>query len=418
MTISALPWYIHSQNEGVCEQSTVNQPNQQLRRTDWAERHVEEFLSLPLISEFVFRSPQTLHGTQREVADLLVAHGDIGVLVSQKCQEDPASRDAARTESWARKEAKKAVTQLCGALRTATGKPVWCDHPRRGRVEFPDGLPKIDHGIVVIEVFQAVDLEPDAAILPLEYQGTPVSYLSVNDFLNLTVELRTTRELLEYLQARRSLPAADLRIIGDEKSLFEFYLLSGGSLRGLTSRAESVSDRYSNLLEHVADQLATRNPDYPEGIPAAELAKFEPASARVTYLEMQGVLVNLRLPERGELGRAFHGVIDRLAAQDEGFFYMAVHLDSKPEWVFVFGSSKKLDRAVLLDRMGLLMHAAMAFFEKSRCLTIIDRDGLGYDAGYGLMRSPPTQEERRAGDQLFGRLRIVDRAVSLSAHVQ
>jgi len=53
---------------------------------------------------------------------------------------------------------------------------------------------------------------------------------------------------------------------------------------------------------------------------AEELAKFEPVSARVTYLEMQGVLANLRLPERAELGRAFHGVIDRLAAQDEGLY--------------------------------------------------------------------------------------------------
>jgi hypothetical protein len=250
----------------------------------------------------------------------------------QKCQEDPASRDALRTESWARKEAKKAVAQLCGALRTAIGKAVWCDHPRRGRVEFPDGLPKIDHGIVVVEVFQAVDLEPGAAVLPLDYQGTPVTYLSVNDFLNLAVELRTAPELLEYLNARRSLPASDLRVIGDEKSLFEFYLLNGGSLRGCASRtdarqaassqqdelrrlraAKSVSDRYSNLLEHVADQLATRNPDYAEGIPAAELAKFEPASARITYLEMQGVLANLRLPERAELGRAFRGVIESAA---------------------------------------------------------------------------------------------------------
>jgi hypothetical protein len=408
----------------------------QLKRTEWAERHVEEFLSLPLISEFVFRSPQTLDGTQREVADLLVAHGDTGILISQKCQEDPDSRDAAKTESWARKEAKRAVSQLCGALRTAMGKAVWCDHPRRGRVEFPDGLPKIDHGIVLIEVFRPVDLEPEAAVLPLDFQDTPVSYLSVNDFLNLTVELRTTPELLEYLQARRSLSAADLRSIGDEKSLFEFYLLNGGSLRGCASRTEarqavssrqdelrrllaakSDSDRYSTLLEHVADQLATRNPHYAEGIPAAELAKFEPVSARVTYLEMQGVLANLRLPERAELGRAFHGVIDRMAEQDKGFVYMAAHLDSRPEWVVVFGSSKKQDRAVLLERMGVLMPGAMAFFGKSRCLTILDRDGLGYEVGYGYMKSPPTSEECRAGEQLFGHLRIVDRAVSLAAHV-
>jgi hypothetical protein len=57
-------------------------------------------------------------------------------------------------------------------------------------------------------------------------------------------------------------------------------------------------------------------------------------------------------------------VIDRLATQDEGFVYMAAHLDSRPEWVVVFGSSKNLDRAVLLERMGLLMPGAMAFSER------------------------------------------------------
>src|SRR5260370_21142516 len=63
---------------------TIQRQNRPLKRTKWAERHVEEFLSLPLVSEFVFRSPQTLDGTQSEVADLLVAHGEIGILVSQK----------------------------------------------------------------------------------------------------------------------------------------------------------------------------------------------------------------------------------------------------------------------------------------------------------------------------------------------
>jgi len=65
-----------------------------VRRTEWAERHVEEFLSLPFIMEFVFRSPQTLDGTQREVGDFLIAHGNFGILISQKCQEDPSSRDS------------------------------------------------------------------------------------------------------------------------------------------------------------------------------------------------------------------------------------------------------------------------------------------------------------------------------------
>lgn len=407
-----------------------------LRRTEWAERHVEEFLSLPFIMEFVFRSPQTLDGTQREVGDFLIAHDNIGILISQKCQEDPSSRDVAKTESWARKKAKEAVSQLRGALRTAIARPVWCDHPRRGRVQFPNGLPKIDHGIVLLEVFQPVDLEPDAADLPLDFQGTPISYFSVNDFLNLAVELRTTPQLIEYLNARRSLPLADLRVIGDEKSLFEFFLLNGGSLRGCASRqgackaaaaqqddlrrllrSKAESDRYSKLLEHVADELATRNPGYAKGISPGALAGFEPLSSRAGYLEMQGVFANLRLRERAELGRQFHSVIKQLSAKPEGLTYKAVFLDSKPEWVFVFASCKKLERAILLDRMMVLMWGAMAFYGKERCLMVVDRDGAGYEVVFGHMKSPPTFEEPQAGERLFGHLRIVDRPVNLVPRV-
>jgi hypothetical protein len=141
----------------------MTKPNQSIPRTVWAEHSVEEFLSLPLISEFVFRSPQTVNATQREVVDFLIAHGNIGILISQKCQEDPTSHDAARTEFWVRKKAKDARSQLCGALRTGAARPIWCDHPRRGRVEFSKGLPKIDRGIVLVEAFQTVDLQAEAA---------------------------------------------------------------------------------------------------------------------------------------------------------------------------------------------------------------------------------------------------------------
>jgi hypothetical protein len=195
-----------------------------LQRTEWAERHVEDFLSLPLVREFVFRSPQSLDKViQKEVVDFLVAHGNTAILVSQKCQEDPSSRIGARAASWARKAAKGAASQLCGALRRADGQPIWCEHSRRGRVEFPNGLPKIDHAIALVEMLERVDLEPDAKHLPLEFQGTPITYLSLNDFLNLAVNLRTSSELLEYLDVRRSLPSSDLRVIGDERPLFECY---------------------------------------------------------------------------------------------------------------------------------------------------------------------------------------------------
>lgn len=411
----------------------MSQRQQPLQRTKWAERHVEELLSLPLIAEFVFRSPQTNNGRQqREVVDFLVMHDYNSILISQKCQEDPSSRDVTKTAVWARKKTKEGASQLCGAMRTGVGKKIWCDHPRRGRVDFVDGLPAISQGIVIVEVFQPVELESEASDLPLDFHGVPISYFSVNDFLNLGIELRTMPELLEYLKARRSLPPSDLRVIGDEKSLFEAYLLTAGSLSGCTSRAtarelvslqqerleqlrqsKSETDHFSSLLEHVADQLAGRSPDYAVGLSSAQIARFEPTSGRKKYLEMQSILANLRLTERGELGRAFLGVIERLNTESDGFTYMAAHLDSRPHDVFVFASSKKLARAIILERMETLMLGAMAFYGKRRCLTVIDRDGLGYEVGLRLMELPPTPEEQAIGSHLFGKLRVMDRRLDL-----
>jgi hypothetical protein len=269
----------------------MNPPTQ---RTGWTERYVEEFLSLPFVTEFVFRSPKTLdRSREREVADFLILQRELGILISQKCQEDPARRTVERTEVWVRKKAREAVSQLCGALRTGTGKRIWCDHPRRGQVEFPKGLPKIQHGIVLVEVFQSIDLNAEAVHLPLDYQGIPITYLAVNDFLNLAWELRTIPEVLEYLETRRALPFPSLRLIGDEKSLFQFYILNDGSFQGCVSQADArvavaarqdqlqqrlkqkdESDRYGSLLEHVIDALATRNPDNTSGLSPVMLARF------------------------------------------------------------------------------------------------------------------------------------------------
>ena len=187
--------------------SSVRPPRAPAQRTEWAERHAEEFLSIPFVSEFVFRNPRTIDGkTEHQVADFLILHNESGILVQQKCQENPAGRTRLKTDLWARKNAKAGWFQLRRGFTRPKDRPAWCDHLRRGRVEFSSGLPPIHHGIVIVEVFQSVDLRPDAENLPLEYRGVPITYLSVNDFLNLAVILRSVPELIEYLAASRSLP--------------------------------------------------------------------------------------------------------------------------------------------------------------------------------------------------------------------
>jgi hypothetical protein len=399
----------------------------------WAERYVRDFLSLPFVSEFVFHSPQTADGTQKEVADLLIAYPGVGLLVSQKTQQDPFARTTAKTLSWALKEAKKAAAQLCGALRTARGKPIWCDHPRRGRVEFADGLPEIQHGLVLVETFGRVDLNALADDLPLQYQNTSITYLSLNDFLNVANELRTVPEVLAYLNARRALPYTDLRIIGDEQSLFEFYLLQGGSLAGCVGKGDAAiavaaqhdelkralrskleHDHYSGLLEHVADQLATRRPDYADGLSAEALLRYDPLDQRTNYLKMQAVLANLGLRVRSGLGHAFEDTVRQREEMRTDFLYRAMHVDSSPEWIYVFASSAGITPSNLVERTAPLMVAALAHFRKTHCLLIIDRDKTGYEVGLTIvpsLLSSPT--ERVLGDKYFGHLRMTHSPLTL-----
>jgi hypothetical protein len=286
-------------------------------------------------------------------------------------------------------------------------------------------LPPIQHAIITVEVFQPVDLQPDAGSLPLGHDGVPITYLSVNDFLNLAVLLRSVPELMDYLAARRSLPPTDLRLIGEEKTLFFFYLLNDGSFAGCAGRSEARVavaaqqdrlqaalqrkfdvDRYASLLEQVADTLASRNPKYSEGMPPELLAAYDPPKSRRNYREMQAALADLRLRERAALGRALHGAMEQVAGKGQGFEFRSARFDSMPEWVYVLGASKNVDRAELASRMMVLMGGAMAFYDKPKCLVIVDRDNRGYEVALSRPGVGPTQAHVEVGKRLFGGLRI------------
>lgn len=79
------------------------------------------------------------------------------------------------------------------------------------------------------------------------------------------------------------------------RPLYEVYVLNDGSFAGCVGRADArrtitgqkpqleemlsrkwESDHYSGLLEHVADALATRNPDYASGLDSNIVSSFDP----------------------------------------------------------------------------------------------------------------------------------------------
>ena len=367
-----------------------------ISRTDWAEREVEHVLSLPLISEFVFRSPKHNDPNEKEVIDHLIVHKDEAILISQKAQDDPTKRSVQRNELWVLKNTQDALKPILGAIRKPGDRPKWCEHSRRGRIAF-EALPKIIRGIALAETWRPVDLQTAAANLPLEYLGVPLSYLSINDFLNLVVQLRTVPEALAYLDARRSLPANSLRVIGNEFPLFELYLMNGGNLRGCTGhadaeRATSTHDdlvqeainrnseyqHYSSCLEHVAHALAGRDPDYKVGATSEMLALFDPLEQRQNYIVLQEILADLRLRERAELGRGFDALCERMSRQGRGMSSCAAHLDGR-DWVFVFISSRGREKAAIFNAATELTGAALAHYQKRNCFVIVDCDGEHYD---------------------------------------
>jgi len=401
-------------------------------RTLWAEPEVEQLLSAPFIAEFIFRSAQISDPTQKEVVDFALVHKQRSILISQKTQEEPEKRTAEKNRLWVLKNAKGALSQLRGAIHSRKDRTIWCDHPRRGRVEFVGGLPPAIHGIVVVESLSAVDLQPEATELPLEISGVPITYFSLSDFVNVALKLRTIPELLEYLGARRTLPEASLYRIGDELTLFELYLLNGGNLSGCLghqdARRAGVTHReqlqetlartakyhyYSGLLEYVADCLATRNPNYAAGLPQKMLDAFDPSDNRQKYLLLQEVIANMRLRERAELGSGLHSATEKLSRQPTGFTFRSARIDSWPEWVFILAASKNWERAALIENIELLVRGAMAFYGKTKCLFVLDRDGASFEVGLTRPDAQPSPEDRRIGETFFANLRVASTDISV-----
>ena len=159
-------------------------------------------------------------------------------------------------------------------------------------------------------------------------------------------------------------------------------------------------------MEYVADELAARRPNYAEGIPESLLAAYDPVAERQNYLEMQAALADLRLRERSELGRAFHGTIEHLAKKNRGFIFRTARFDTMPDWVYVVGAAKSIHQADLLSRTMVLMGGAMSYYEKTKCLAVVARDNAGYEVALSRPGVRPTSGHVEAGKRLFGDLRI------------
>jgi hypothetical protein len=396
-----------------------------VQRTLWAEKFVDSFSSRPLTAECVFHSPQYIdRGKQKEVCDFLLVLRGNAILMSMKSQEDPSSRTGDKLWRWTIKNATNALNQARGALKTIAREPFWCQHSRRGRVDFKQGSIRVAHVVVLTEVFNdAIEL-PDE--LPLLLGSVPVTYLSSNDFLNLINELRAFPDITAYLDARRTLSDKSLRMVGHEVLFYKYYTLNAGSLTGCGGYADArISSAardaewqtvlsagrsrhtFASIVEYVSDALATRLKNFADGLDAQIIAGFDPADDRRNYLLMQAELCDLRLAERTALGEQFANVIDKVKNSQctEDMTYMAFYTDSKPDLVYVLVSAKGIDRATILGRSTILLRAAITAYGKDRGLVIADRDGDGFEVQMISGRSADSNDEKLA-EAYFAKLRV------------
>jgi len=391
-------------------------------RTTKIEEIAARFCAAPLTAEAVFLRPAYKHGqVEREVCDLLVAFRRQGIVLSLKSQNDPTSRVSPKVRRWCAKSAHTAARQVFGAHRTIAAHPFWCEHWRRGRVDFAAGAVTPIHALVVIEtaVSETVRLPDD---LPQYAGAAPIAYIALNDTLNLVDQLRSFPDIVAYLDARAKLPVAFRRTIGNERLLVHYYMMHDESFKGCVRPEEFLThllvteaefrrrilrkveaDRSARAVELVSDALATRNPDYAVGLDAQTLARFDASEQRASYLRLQEHLCDLRLGERRALGEVLHRLWSRMEGKPTGGIHQSWWTDGKPDFLYLIASVRGIARPELLGQGEAMLRAALAHHGKARGMAIIDADGATFEVVLIELQKPePDPEIVEAGRQVFG----------------
>ena len=168
------------------------------------EDEVQRFVERAFGIDFVFRSPSHEKGRLlKETTDVLAVWEDVAIPIQVKAQaysSDGSPRLASL--SWTKKNLRRAISQVSGAVRTLKGQgSVGLSNVRRGAINFDRTKSHYFYGVVVLNhVFQpflADELAP--AIRASEF---PVHVFSFVDFYNLVRVLDTHGDLIAYLEMR------------------------------------------------------------------------------------------------------------------------------------------------------------------------------------------------------------------------
>ena len=175
-------------------------------------------------------------------------------------------------------------------------------------------------------------------------------------------------------------------------------------LREALERSEEYK-LYSSRIEHIADALSQRDPNYADGLPPETVALFDKEGERKNYLILQEILTDMRLTERASIGRQFHSVAESMRGKTSGLTMAAALVDGK-DWVFVFISCRGVEKTTRFGIAKMLAGGALAHYQKKKCLVVIDRDGEHYDLALSNPEYEPDAADIAAGEKHFGHLRM------------
>jgi hypothetical protein len=96
----------------------------------------------------------------------------------------------------------------------------------------------------------------------------------------------------------------------------------------------------------------------------------------------------------------------------ESMGFAAAWTDRKPDFVYVFVSSRGVARSEVLRRSQALLLGALAHYGKNAGIFITDRDGVSYEVGL-FANGPLTPELVEFGRKHFGHLKTTDRTSTL-----
>jgi hypothetical protein len=260
----------------------------------------------------------------------------------------------------------------------------------------------------------------DVNDFPLAYKSVPISYFTVNDFLNVVFELRALPEILCYLDSRRTLPTEAILRVGGERVLFEHYVLNDRSFDGWTTY-----DEISSMLASLRPQLRKAMEAKKEAdAPAHEVEKLVSALASSIairargvadpYLKIQEELLDLPLVERRKLGSQLMKVRKKVreSTTPSCLSHAVARFDSKPDFLYVWASTQGVERDQLITYGQSLLQSGLAFYGKASGIAAVERDNGNYLWFY-VKDYVPSDKDQELGKRLFESLKVTDSVETL-----